>query len=794
MDIVYGKDRADLEQLLLAIDRPGDFCVHGRSLYLMPRIVVDGVGTLSFPVPDAQARALVAAAERAPYGKGPDTRVDTTVRDCWQIDAARVKIAGGAWPKTFARILAAAGAGLGCPLERLDARLYKLLVYEPGGFFAAHRDTEKTDGMVATLSIALPATGGGGELIVRHRDREMVLDMHADEPSELAFAAFYADCVHETRPVRDGHRLSLVFNLCLRAGDTQTPLRPPDHAERITAITERLAGLRADAAEDKLVWLLEHEYTAAGLTFDALKNTDAAVAQVLAQAADRADCALHAAILHVRVHGDARLGEDYVDSWSPDDAEVDDMEIDEVYDSSHWIDGWVAPNGDRPPLGEVPLLPGELLPRDALDDADPDEQEMHEATGNEGVTLERTYHRAALVIWPRTKTLDVVASQGVDCAVAWVTEECTHEDAAADRIERLVSRLIEIWPIDVRRGWPPGPDRRGADEAARADMLRLLAAVADPALASRFVSRVVHVQYSGAENDDLLAVLDLVGPRGARELLLDLVKAHVARRPEDTLALLLGIGARAPARAAWRDTQREGLRVVFTALPAALPEKREDPAPWDTPKRQPLSERFIRDLFALARRCDLRDEADEAARLIVRHPGSAPPDRTLPAALRELYREEGLAATTAYGSLWRRATDVLLARSSTPPAEPSDWSIAADVACDCDLCRKLRIFCQDPVVREARFPVRQDLRDHLRLAIERHELDLDHETERRGRPYSLVCTKNRASHKRRNTEYVGDVSRMRWLLESAPRRDETERFPAEQERLRQAIAAAERIR
>ena len=283
-----------------------------------------------------------------PYGKGPDTRVDTTVRDCWQIDAARVKIAGGAWPKTFARILAAAGAGLGCPVERLDARLYKLLVYEPGGFFAAHRDTEKADGMVATLSISLPAAGAGGELVVRHRDREMVLDMHADEPSELAFAAFYADCVHETRPVRDGHRLSLVFNLCLRAGDTQTPVRPPDHAERITAITERLAGLRADAAEDKLVWLLEHEYTAAGLTFDALKNTDAAVAQVLAQAAARADCALHAAILHVRVHGDARLGEEYVDSWSPDDTDVDDMEIDEVVRQQS-LDRWLGGAERRSP-------------------------------------------------------------------------------------------------------------------------------------------------------------------------------------------------------------------------------------------------------------------------------------------------------------------------------------------------------------------------------------------------------------------------------------------------------------
>lgn len=142
----------------------------------MPRLEVRGVGALSFPVPEAQIRALIGAAERAPYGKGTETLVDRSVRDCWQIEPERVRLAGAAWRETFARILGSAAAGLGCDPDRLDARLHKLLIYEPGGFFAAHRDTEKADGMVATLSISLPAAGAGGELVVRHRDHESIIE------------------------------------------------------------------------------------------------------------------------------------------------------------------------------------------------------------------------------------------------------------------------------------------------------------------------------------------------------------------------------------------------------------------------------------------------------------------------------------------------------------------------------------------------------------------------------------------------------------------------------------------
>lgn len=86
--------------------------------------------------------------------------------------------------------------------------------------------------------------------------------------------------------------------------------------------------------------------------------------------------------------------------------------------------------------------------------------------------------------------------------------------------------------------------------------------------------------------------------------------------------------------------------------------------------------------------------------------------------------------------------------------------------------------------------MRKELRAHLHQIIERHRLDLEHVTERRGRPFTLVCTKTRASHERRLAEYAEDVSNMRALADSAPGGKQAERCLADLERLREAIAAA----
>ena len=748
IDIEYNMDNSPLEKLLLSINRPGDFYAYGRMFVPMPNLEVENIGVLSFPVPEAQIRALINTAERAPYGKGTDTLVDTTVRDCWQIDGKSVDMGGAMWDDTFSRILDEAATGLGCPAERLEAELYKLLVYEPGGFFTAHRDTEKTRGMIATLTISLPTVGVGGELSVRHQDREVVIDMNAEEPSELVFAAFYADCTHETKPVRKGHRLSLVFNLCLHHDDTETPRQAPDHIDEVESIVQQLVHWRDnEQSSDKLVWLLEHDYSEAGLSFDTLKNTDDAWARVLGMATDRAECEMYAAIVHIEEEGEALYPDgDYVDSWHWHENEVDDMEIGEVFDGSYWLDNWSGRDGSRPPLQMIPLYAQELLPVGALDDAEPDEQWLHEASGNEGVSLERAYRHAAFVIWPRSKTLDILAEAQIGSAVAWVAEQLECNGGVADeQVSALVLRLIDIWPS--------GP--RDHKAQSRIDMLHLLTAVEDETLTIRFLRQVVLLHYNGDENEALLAALGAIPMDAIGEFLVDLIRARFVILTDATLAFLRGVGE--SMSTASNDVLEVSVRTALSLLPESMEKRIGGDDKWNSESEETISDQAVCDLFTLAWRCDLMDDAGTAALAITDYPLAVTPDRTIPAALGELYSEIGLADTAAYTNLWRHATEFLLTRSELPPEQPLDWRITADINCHCEYCTKLRAFCKDPSTQIARFPLRKDLRAHLHKIIDYNHLDLTHETERRADPTPCLH-QNPGDLQAKAAEYTEDVS------------------------------------
>ena len=783
-DIGYARDWQPLERLLESVNRPGDFCTHGRMFAPMPRLDVDGVGTLSFPVPEFQVRALIGVAERAPYGRGEETLMDTSVRDCRQIDNARIRLGGGAWPDTFSGLLKAAAEGLGCPPERLDAQLYKLLIYETGGFFAAHRDTEKADGMVATLSVSLPVSGAGGELVVRHRDREVSIDMTASEPSELAYAAFYADCSHETRPVTEGFRLSLVFNLSLRPGDTETPRHAPDYTDLVRPIARKLSAWD-DGGPEKLVWLLEHDYSEAGLSFDSLKNADSAVGGVLKLAAERAHCALHAAIVHISEEGTTE-DSGYYGDWYGRDGEHYDGEIDEILDGRYWLDSWADVGGGRPEFGEIALDREELLPAGALDGALPDEQWVHEASGNAGVTVERAYRHAALVIWPGQRTLDLLSGENIMRAVAWVGGRLARDGEAG---RRLLARLVGAWPPTARRIGGFKDDAR-----ARSKVLDLLADAGDPALAARFLHDVVQAKFDGSENEALLDVLTLIGPRAAAEWLAGLAERRFSRRPRAVLELLVRVGKTPDF--GWRDTLSGSVRAAVAALPETLTSPpKEGALAWTTdgrPKsrRQRIGETTIRNLLILTWRCGLTEEAESAAAAIGSHPGKAMPERTIPASLKILAREEGLCGSAAYLLLWRRATDALLNRSAEPPVAPSDWIVMADLGCGCEHCARLAAFCADPDAQVGRFPLRKDLRGHLHRQIDRHRLDMTHVTERRGSPYTLVCTKNRASYERRLKEYAEDVDWIRELTRIPPSGAAGDAVAARLRRLEEAVDAA----
>jgi hypothetical protein len=103
------------------------------------------------------------------------------------------------------------------------------------------------------MLLVLPSTHRGGELIVKHLDREVVLDLRPAKPSEIGFAAFHADCVHEVRPIATGYRLSLVYNL--RFPGKRHRLKAPDYRTEQERVGELLRW--PEDEPDKLILPLE---------------------------------------------------------------------------------------------------------------------------------------------------------------------------------------------------------------------------------------------------------------------------------------------------------------------------------------------------------------------------------------------------------------------------------------------------------------------------------------------------------------------------------------------------------
>ncbi|GAM24042.1 hypothetical protein SAMD00019534_072170 [Acytostelium subglobosum LB1] len=232
MKLQFNTKLQPLQDALAKCDKGALFCVKGQSELAMPRIEVSDVGVLSFPVTQDQLKKMVERATRAPYGKGTETITDLNVRRVWQIQNADINISGEQFNVFFNAAIKHIKDTMGLAGETVTAELYKMLIYDKGGFFLPHRDSEKAANMFGTLVLSLPCSHRGGDLFIAHSGKQVVVSLENDTVSSIKWTAFFADCRHEVKPVTEGNRVCLVYNL-MRSGGHKLILSS-DSGELIT--------------------------------------------------------------------------------------------------------------------------------------------------------------------------------------------------------------------------------------------------------------------------------------------------------------------------------------------------------------------------------------------------------------------------------------------------------------------------------------------------------------------------------------------------------------------------------
>ena len=171
--------------------------------------------------------------------------------------------------------------------------------------------------------------------------------------------------------------------------------------------------------------------------------------------------------------------------WSDDE---DDLDVDEttseyfmgeIYDWSLSADHWSDREGRKVLLGEIKLKEDEIVSDEPIQEAKPNREDFEGYTGNAGMTLERWYHRAAVVIWPRARHFHVLCIAGTDASIGGFTAMVRRfkraSKAKRDELRKeccsFATAIIDTWrSADGDYGWKKRHTDRDAFPAALCEL------------------------------------------------------------------------------------------------------------------------------------------------------------------------------------------------------------------------------------------------------------------------------------------------------------------------------------
>lgn len=729
-----------------------------------PQLCIEGVGSIALPVSAHTAHRICAIAQPAMHGFKSETRLDRAVRDTWEIQAASLSFGSTDWQNTLEQALQRIRHDLKLPAGcQLDAQLHNLLVYAPGQFFSPHQDSEKVDGMLGSLVVTLPSAFTGGEFIVSHQGQKI---RTRSSTSKLGLVAFYADCQHEVRPVKQGYRVVLTYNL-IAHGSLPTVTVP---AKIIAALSEAVDKFLSPASlprggqrPNRLVYLLDHQYTPRSLSWSHLKGADATRCSALRQAARQLGLEVFLALAEAHESWTAYADNDADNRWGYEDDEdedadtehetiADDPEPQELIDREIQLHHWIAVEGEESLSGDTLVDDIELCFTRSNTDCTPYESEYEGYMGNYGNTLDRWYHRAALVMWPRERNFIIRAEQ----SPAWALVQISARLAAGDRACALQ------WARDLEPFWRKAA--LSSPEILKA-VLPLTVEINDAETARMLLSPFVLERFQADKANGLLALAERYSTKWCIEVLSPQGRSHNIDSQlqwlQQTYPQLI-------------NTWHGATDSAGQALARALVKER-----WvwlqshidSCQARSIISSSIERLLQTTAALLALIQSSETTGLVHIREGAIAvlmSPDTPLPVSIDALHKVIASKVDCApFMRIHEHCINVLSQRLRQPERTADDWSIILEGIKAHEPERTFDAFLRDATRQRFDWPLAKQGRQTIHSLIDKHQLPVLHQTRRVGSPYTLVLQKTAALFERDAAQRQSWSAELAWLHESA---------------------------
>ena len=175
-------------------DTLGEFATFGSfDEAPAPGLHVSGLGDVPLPLSPRDAKEIAKLCRQAPFGKGSETIVDTSVRNTWELSSDQFRLRNPAWKTYFDKLVTKVVDELWVRggATNIRAEPFKLLLYDEGAFFEKHKDSEKAEGMFGTLVVALPSLHTGGNLDAAFRDSKKTFSTEKNSEFGYSYLAIW---------------------------------------------------------------------------------------------------------------------------------------------------------------------------------------------------------------------------------------------------------------------------------------------------------------------------------------------------------------------------------------------------------------------------------------------------------------------------------------------------------------------------------------------------------------------------------------------------------------------------
>ncbi len=738
-----------ITDLLAQLEAPGTFATRLRAPADDLEIAITGVGQLTLPITARVAQKLRSVARPSLFGLREQSLHDPTVRNTWEIATSRVKIAARRWKPALAKHLATVREELGLPEGcELKAIFDKLVLYEEGQFFKAHQDSEKSDDMVATLVVVLPSEYGGGSLSVEHRGEKKSFRRIKSQSTDLSLLAFYADCHHEVSAVSKGFRIALTYQLLLEGQSDAGPLKAP--ADLVNHLTERVREhfsvpiadryrRTEPVAPERFVYLLDHEYTERSLSWNHLKNGDRMRVAALQKVAEQLDCEHYLAL--AEVHESWMCEDDYHRErygrrrWDMHEETSDDdsYELIELQESTIELTHWLSAEGKLAFGVRGTVEDAELHFTKPSVDMDPFKSEHEGYQGNYGNTVDRWYHRAAFVMWPRDNTFALQAQMSPQWAV--------------DLLLALPRKSTTELEAKVRKILPRWGSTAGSIKNDRffATLLKLSTRIDDAKLAQQWLLPLgVHRLQTTTARRDLVALVDKHGSSWGETLFSEWTKDSAWRTPPWVSGLAdlcedLYLSERPPCRELATWLLKREAKISLDRCRAALKQHQA----WLDLKLFSDESTYLAHVLAAAVAMSELRVVDDVTALLLGDKPRFPVLLLLQVLQKCVARSPALRAQVTGSALHRVCLEHLEMLLQTPARASGDWSITQALSCPCADCKELaRVLRSNDEGHD--WPLAKDRRQHIHRIIDSAKLPVLHTTLRLGSPHVLQLRKDQS--------------------------------------------------